>query len=272
MLTARTETDFGAVNMAFSSQSSHFDEDDFANDILQEWRMRIYKHVDALILPESDILELNAGTGIDSVRFAQQGHRSHATDLSDGMVSKIRGKIDSLSLHDAMTCQQVSFDQLYRVKGSYNYVFSNFGGLNCIADLAEVTRHLPALLKPGAIVTFVIMPPFCPWELSWVLKGDFKQAFRRWRKNGVMAHLEGSWFRTHYHSLSAIKEAFGTSFTYLTSEGIGVVSPPPAALSFVKSFPRITRFLNKVDRVVGKWPIFQRWGDHIIVTFAFKGA
>ncbi|HEY8933562.1 MAG TPA: class I SAM-dependent methyltransferase, partial [Cyclobacteriaceae bacterium] len=201
-----------SVNRAFSKQSTNYDVDDAQNKVLQDLRLQVYDHVNRWIKPNSTILELNAGTGIDAYHFVQQGHTVHATDLSDGMIAQINAKIQKYNLHNQLSCQQVSYDNLDKVTDKkFDYVFSNFGGLNCIQNLSEVTKNLPSLLNNGAYVTFVIMPPVCLWELLWFFKGHGKAAFRRFHKDGVMAHLEGEYFRTYYHSLRQIKEAFGSN-------------------------------------------------------------
>ncbi len=264
------ETHLENINSAFSKQAVHFDEDDFSNPILQQWRQQVYKHIDQFIKPNSTILELNAGTGIDAVRFSKQGHRVHATDLSDGMISVLNEKIIRLSLHKEITTQQVSFDNLSQVEGRYDYVFSNFGGLNCLEDLTKVTNAVHKLLNEGAIITWVIMPPICLWEWSWILKGQFKKAFRR-LDGKTTAHLEGEYFTTYYHSLSQIKKAFGLQFKFIKSEGLGIFSPPPSAVVFIKKYPALTKNLKYLDRVVQNYFPFNQWGDHIMVTFQYKG-
>jgi len=258
------------VDRAFSKQSTHFDEDDSSNPILQEWRQRIYAHVDKFLKPNSKILELNAGTGIDAIRFAEQGHSVRATDLSGGMITKMREKISIAVLTDKITVQQVSFDALDEVEGKFDYVFSNFGGLNCIDDLEKVSRHLPKLLNDGAFVTWVIMPRISPWEWTWILKGKIKTAFRRFNVNGTTARLEGESFTTFYHSLSKIEKSLGPTFRLINTEGLGVISPPPSAENFVKRFQTISYILNRIDRAASRMPLFNRWGDHIIVTFLFR--
>jgi len=255
------------VDRAFSRQSIHFDEDDFSNPILREWRQRIYSHVDQYLKPYSRILELNAGTGIDAIRFAQQGLTVHATDLSIGMIAKMREKISMASLTDKISVQQISFDQLDKVEGKFDYVFSNFGGLNCINDLVKVTRHLPKLLNEGAFITWVIMPRICPWEMMWLFRGKFKEAFRRFKNEGAIAHLEGESFITYYHSFNKIKKAFGSQFALVKTEGLGVFSPPPSALHFIKKFPQANRLMDRIDESLGKKIPFSHWGDHLVITF-----
>lgn len=255
------------VDAAFSRQSLHFDEDDFSNPILQAWRQRVYTHVDQFLKPHSKILELNCGTGIDAIRLASQGHTIHATDISGGMLSQLKQKISLQSLQNKITVEQLPFDQLDKLNGKFDYVFSNFGGLNCIDDLKKVTMHLPPLLNQEAFVTWVIMPRITPWEWTWALKAKFKDAFRRFTKDGVNAHLEGEFFKTHYFSLSEIRESFGAQFQLIRSEALGVFSPPPAAMSFVKRFPFLSDTLNGIDQSLANVFPFNRWGDHTIVTF-----
>lgn len=260
-----------AVNRGFSKQSFGYDEADNVNIILRDLRQQVYRHVGEFMKPGSHILELNAGTGLDAVHFVSLGHHVHATDISEGMIARIQGKIVANNLFERLTCQRLSFEDLDQVQGkNFDYVFSNFGGLNCIQDLYRVTRHLPGLLKPGSFVTWVIMPPVCLWELLWVFKGEWKQAFRRFARNGTVAHLEGEYFKTYYHSLKKIRSALGPSFRLIRSEGLAALSPPPHRGDFPLKHPSLYRFMRKIDGCVGKRAPFNRWADHIVVTLRYE--
>lgn len=259
-----------AVNRAFSKQSIAYDSDDSVNQVLQDMRQQVYQHVSVFMKKGSEILELNSGTGLDALHFVQQGHRVHATDLSDGMIAQIEKKIKDHQLNDRFSCQQLSYDDLRQLEGrKFDYLFSNFGGLNCIDELARVTTNFPALLNQGGFVTLVIMPPVCLWELLWIFKGHGKKAFRRFHKNGVMAHLEGEYFKTFYFSLSQIKKAFGPQFKFIKSEGLCALSPPPSRGDFPVKHPMLYNFLRKMDSLFRMNYPFNRWADHIIVTFQF---
>jgi ubiquinone/menaquinone biosynthesis C-methylase UbiE len=259
---------FASVDRAFSKQSHHYDAEDRANPILKDMREQVYRHVNRYLKAGCSILELNAGTGIDAMHFASLGHRVHATDLSSGMIEQIREKMHNFLSQCRLTCQQLSYDQLQRVNGEkFDYVFSNFGGLNCIQDLSDVTKNLSKLLHHGGYVTFVIMPPVSLWELAWILKGNPGQAFRRLHKDGVKAHLEGEFFETYYHSLTKIKNAFGPDFRLVRSEGLCSLSPPPSPKEFALRNPRLYKMLRRMDSLVRSIPPFNRWADHIIVTF-----
>jgi ubiquinone/menaquinone biosynthesis C-methylase UbiE len=236
---------------------------------LLAWRKQVYEHVNQFLPINSRILELNPGTGIDACHFVKVGHQVHCVELSDGMVEQIKTKIEKYRYQEKLTVQQSSYENLDLVKGKFDYVFSNFGGLNCTSDLTKVTRHLPPLLKEGAVVTWVIMPPICPWEIMWILKGHFKQGLRRFHKNGVMAHLEGEYFKTYYYSLPNIKKAFGKDFKLLQSEGLGVLSPPPSAKDFPRKHPQLYDLMIRWDKRVRLRFPFNRWGDHSIVSFQY---
>jgi ubiquinone/menaquinone biosynthesis C-methylase UbiE len=260
--------DHDPVNKAFSRQSAHYDHDDLNNVVLQDLRKQIYKHVDGFLLPGSRILELNAGTGIDAVRFVREGHHVHATDLSNGMVEQLERK-KTLPGMERLTIQQLSYHHLDRLtEKNFDLVFSNFGGLNCTDDLAAVGSHLPSLLKPGGHVTWVVMPVVSAWEIASVVKGN-RAAFRRWNRSGTMARLEGEQFRTWYHPLSSVRKALN-KFELLKVEGIASVSPPPHKIEFPLRYPRVYKLLRIADSVAGRHFPFNRWADHIIATFKLK--
>jgi ubiquinone/menaquinone biosynthesis C-methylase UbiE len=261
---------YEAVNRAFTKQAPHFDADDFENPILQKWRKQIYEHVERFLKPNSNILELNAGTAIDAVYFAQQGHRVHATDLSDGMIEQIKIKASDPALLGRLTYQQLSFEDLDQVEEkNFDYIFSNFGGLNCSDDLKKVTTHFPSLLKPGGYITWVIMPPVCPWELLSILKGN-KKAFRR-LKGDTQSRLGGEYFQMYYYSLSKIRTAMGPRFKLIKTEGLGALSPPPSRGDFPVRHPLLYNLLNIFDAGLRKIFPFNRWADHLIITFEAKG-
>ena len=260
------------VGRAFSKQSVNYDRDDSQNIVLLDMRKQVFDQVEKFIKSKGSILELNAGTGIDALHFVQHGHQVHATDLSDGMLFQIKEKIRIHQLQNKFTCQHLSYDQLDQLNGNkFDFVFSNFGGLNCIDDLSKVTKHLPAILNPGGYVTWVIMPPVCLWELFGIFKGHGKKAFRRFSKGGVIAHVEGEYFRTYYFTLSQIKKAFGSRFQFISSNGLCAISPPPSKVNFPIKYPALYKNLRKIDSILRSHYPFNRWADHIIVTVKFTG-
>ena len=244
-----------SVDAAFSRQSGHYDAGEKGHPILR-W-MRHQARADA-------------GTGLDAVFFAQQGCRVHATDLSQGMITELARKIEALELRDKITIQQCSFTALENVHaGPFDYVFSNFGGLNCAADLAPVISKLPLLLKPGGFVTVVMMPPICPWEIALIFRGHVKTAIRRLHRKGVMAHIEGVHFMAYYFTPAQVLRAFGKDFKRAALQGLASISPPPYMKNFPQRHPHLYKLLIAAEHRMARWPPFNSWADHFILTVQY---
>lgn len=263
--------DFTPVNRAFSSQSSHFDDDDEGNAILQWMRTRVRQHINAYLAPASLILELNAGTGIDALDLCRNGHHVVATDLSDGMIAELGKKARNPATQGRMEVKQCSFTELEPFYGrGFDHIFSNFGGLNCVDDLRKVTRHFGELIKPGGYATLVIMQPICPWELVMAAKGNFRHAFRRLKKQHTIAHLEGHYFDTWYFRPSQVMQALGTGFRKVSLKSLATFTPPPEHREFPKRHPKVFKILNRLDEKLGGLYPFNCWGDHFIITVQYQ--
>ncbi|MCU0439232.1 MAG: class I SAM-dependent methyltransferase [Raineya sp.] len=261
------------VNTAFSKQSAYFDAYDYSNEILVYMRTQVRNHVLKFLKKDDYILELNAGTGLDACFFAEYGCNVHATDISDGMLGRFQEKLDNYPhLQSKIQIQKCSYTELNQVKtASFNYVFSNFGGLNCISNLQKVTQHLPEKLQKGAYITWVVMPPVCLWEMKDIFKGQFSSALRRFKKNGTKAHLEGEYFDVFYFTPSQVQKSFGKSFKLVSLEGMGGIMPPPSKEDFPKKYPKLYQKLIKWDEKLRyKFP-FNAWADHFIITLQYMG-
>jgi ubiquinone/menaquinone biosynthesis C-methylase UbiE len=257
-----------AAAAAFSRQAPVFDGIYQEQPLIQYKRERVRSHVERFLKPGSRILELNAGTGNDALYFASKGHQVHATDISEGMMEVLRSKIPG-GVQTRITTEIRSFIELQQleVRGPYDLIFSNFGGLNCTDKLDQVLNQLSALLNPGGIVTLVIIPPFCLWESLFLFKGEFKTATRRWwaGKKGAPATIEGMDFRCWYYSPSFISKHLD-SFKVLRLEGLCTIVPPSYREHFPGRFPKTLDKLKKLEkRLATKWP-WRNIGDYFIMT------
>jgi ubiquinone/menaquinone biosynthesis C-methylase UbiE len=259
------------VARAFSRQSGGYDEHDVQNPILQYMRNAVRKHVLSIAKPESKILELNAGTGLDAAYFASNGFTVHATDVAQGMVSQIQKKIAELQLFNSLTVERQSFLDLSALpENEYDFVFSNFGGLNCAENLEEVIKQLSRILKRDASVCLVLMPKICPWEWTSLFKGNAGQAFRRLKSGGVMANVEGVKFRTVYYPATKIESMFGRNFKKIKLQGIGSIVPPPHHTFLPQKFPLLFKGLTRLESKLSlNWP-FNIWADHYILSMQFR--
>ena len=260
------------VAEAFSRTAEKYDRFAEGHPNLSRMRAKVYAHLLPHLVPGMRILELNAGTGSDAVFLAQQGFKVHATDIAPGMLSRLAEKVERLELRDRVSYQECSFMELDRIQeGPFDAVFSNLGGLNCATDLRQVAQGISTVLRPGGLVTWVVMPPICPWELALAFTGDFRYAFRRLSPRGTRAHLEGLHFIVHYFTPSQVRAALGPQFTPLVIEGLSIFAPPAESKNLALRHPRLYRSLCWLDDRLSRLPPFRGWGDFFIITFRYCG-
>lgn len=258
---------------AFSRQSDIFDEIYAGNTIVSYKRERVRAHVLNYLRPSGTILELNSGTGDDAIFFAKAGHQVHATDIATGMQQQLEAKVNNKNLQHLVSNELCSYTQLelLKKKGPYDHIFSNFAGLNCTGELDKVLKSLSPLLKPGGVVTLVILPQICLWELLLVFKGKFRTAFRRLgSKNGRKAHLEGTYFTCWYYDPSYLINRMKLSYDLLALEGLCTLVPPSYIEGFAEKHPAAYRFLkSKEEKLRSRWP-WKYIGDYYIISFTKK--
>lgn len=256
---------------AFSRTAEKYDAFAADHPHLTRMRNKVYAHVQRSVTGGARILELNAGTGTDAVQLAQRGYFVHATDIAPGMLNRLPEKVKTLGLQDRVTVESRSFLSLEDVPGApFDAVFSDLGGLNCIPDLSPVIRQLPEILKPGGIVTWVLMSHICLWELAEIFRGNFALAFRRLSRGRVRAHLEGLHFDVYYFSPRQVMQCFGDRFALLALEGLSVVTPTAESKNFARWHPRTYHVLSWLDdRLSPRWP-WNGWGDFYILTMQLR--
>ena len=258
---------------AFSRQSKIFDELYKNNSIIQYKRERVRAVVEQFAANNSNVLELNSGTGEDAIWLAEQGHTVHATDISPGMQEVLLSKVNALNLQDKISTEIISFTDLENLKErkEYDLIFSNFAGLNCTGELNKVLHSFAALLKSNGIAVLVILPNFCLWEFFLLFKGKFKTAFRRFfSSKGVPAHIEGAYFRCWYYNPSYIAKHLQNQFSVLTVEGLCTIVPPSYIEGFAEKHPKLFSFLKrKESKWKTRWP-WKNIGDYYIIVLEKK--
>src|SRR5690606_5912491 len=110
--------------------------------------------------------------------------------------------------------------------GSFDLVFSNFGGLNCISpiELKAVSEKLVSLLKPNGRLVIVLMGRKCLWETAYFLfKMKRKEAIRRRSAGPVTANIDNkSTQLTWYYSPKELQETFAPHFSLKALHPVGL--------------------------------------------------
>lgn len=265
------ETQDKIISNAFSREAENYDSVVTQNPVMARLREIIRTTTAKYIPPESSILEINAGTGLDALWFSERGYRVHATDIADGMLASLEKKVKSFNKPEQFTFQKLSFTELEKVNlAPFDGIFSNFGGLNCISDISDVINGTKKVLKHGGYLVWVFMPRICPWELIQIFRGKFNLATRRFSKNGRVANVRGASIITYYFSAKQIKQLLGKDFEVICLQSLSLFAPPMNQTRFINRFPRLTNFLLRLDEIFGKLPLFNQCGDFLILVARYK--
>lgn len=232
------------------------------------WRDAVWQELDAGFQPGSRVLELNCGTGVDAIHLAQSGVSVLACDISSRMICLAREHAMARGLHERLDFRVLATEQLAALEAGvmFDGAFSNFSGLNCVRDLAQVARNLAPVLKPGSPLFLCMLGRFAPWEKLWYLAhADWKAAFRTLRSNGGATAANA--VEVHYYSRRKIVESFSPRFKLRKWKGIGIAVPPSYMEHWARRFRAITTSLNRVDRLIGNAPVFRSFGGCILLEF-----
>ena len=161
--------------------------------------------------------------------------------------------------------RRLAIEDLASLAGPFDGAFSNFGGLNCVADLSAVASSLADLLRPGAPVLLCVMGPLVPWEWAgFVRRGEPGKAFRRLRRGGV----EWRGIAVRYPSPAALRRTFSPAFRPLRLAAVGALLPPTEWEAWSGRHPRLLAALARWERRLETVPPLPWLADHYIMELA----
>ncbi len=262
------------LETSFDAAAFSYDNDFTLSEIGKMQRKSVYDFLESKIISTNklSILEINCGTGEDAVWLANKGNSVMATDASAKMIDVARQKISS-SNKSNLQFQQADFSSLKEKFSNkkFDLIFSNFGGLNCVDadELKNLLQDFTGLLNPGGKLVMVIMGRKCLWEiLYFILKGQFKKAFRRSSKKAVSAHLGNGVFQnTWYFSPSEISGMVDKQLKLIGLKPIGFFVPPSYLEKFFSNKMFFLRFLFRLEKIFSNFSIFADYADHYFISF-----
>ncbi len=202
--------------------------------------------------PNARVLDLGCGTGEDALHLLASGAVVTAIDSSSAMVEIARSK--------GVDARLLSIEHLDELSETYDFVLSNFGALNCVADFAALRESLARRIHPGGVLALCVMNRFCMWELLYyAVRGQFGRASRRWSGKARVSELS-----VFYPSLRQIESALSPAFRLTGDAGIGVCVPP----SYVRALPPwLLKRFERLDSLVAGSRIGRAIGDHRLFIF-----
>ncbi len=231
-------------------------------------RNRVWKYLSSdLPKGSSKILELNCGTGEDAVHLLSLGHTVTATDLSLKMVEVTRHKLKPFNNGNA---QVLDLNNLNDLDVRFEYVFSNFGGLNCLSpgQVQNFSKTLNSRLESNGRFTAVIMGRKCWWERFYFgLKKDKTSKNRRLSKSAVLANVEGVDVPTWYYSPKEFVQLMEPEFKLINKRSIGLFVPPSYLDKAFENKRILLKVLYFFEKLSCGAPFLANRADHFYLTF-----
>jgi SAM-dependent methyltransferase len=252
-----------ARTAAFDGKAQGYDAEFTATALGSVLRAQVRERMSLAFAGRERLLELGCGTGEDAVWLARAGHRVVAIDASAEMIRVARQKVLAAGCADRVELHCLPMEKLHELpcEGRFEGVFSNFGAVNCVADIHALSRTMAEWLAPGAPLLFVAMGRLVPWEWAWYLaRGDRQRAFRRLARAG--AEWRGLTIR--YPTPAELARALRPDFVAQGVRPLGFALPPSFAASWLERSPRALTALTLIERVTHNWSACARLADHYI--------
>jgi SAM-dependent methyltransferase len=169
-------------------------------------RAQVWREIDSLFHRGDGILDLGCGTGDDAVHLISRGVEVVGIDSAPGMVEIARTR--------GVDAKQMAIEDLDSLTGEFDGAISDFGALNCVANLGNVRAALARLVRPHGKLALCVMSRYC-WRNAFVSK-DWRHLFRRWSGRTVWRGMD-----VYYRSSRSVARTFAPHFKWQRTVSIG---------------------------------------------------
>jgi ubiquinone/menaquinone biosynthesis C-methylase UbiE len=258
-----------AAGAAFDHLAQDYDRI-FTNSLIgRAQRDSVWKVLTRTFRANEKVLELNCGTGEDALFLAANGVSVLALDASPQMIARAEQRLQQNSSQVTVVFRELPTECIGKLhpETQFDGAFSNFSGLNCIADLDAVASSLAGLVKQGGRLVVCFSTRFCLIEILYYLAvGQWRKAFRRCKGYSEVT-LDGMQFTVYYPTLRKIRQSFAPDFRLSFCTGIGVAIPPSYFEGWVRRHAGLVPLLRCMEALLATFPILRSTGDHVLLCF-----
>jgi SAM-dependent methyltransferase len=163
-------------------------------------REQVWAEIDKLFHRGDRVLDLGCGTGDDAVHLMSRGVDVLGIDTAAGMVEIARTR--------GVDARQMAIEELASLEGKFDGAISNFGALNCVADLGRVNANLARLVRRQGRLALCVMSRYC---LS-----DGRHLMQRWSGHAVWRGID-----IYYRTTQSIARSFAPDFEFQRRVSVG---------------------------------------------------
>lgn len=254
---------------AFDGVAAVYHASNIANPLLDAMRRRLWRAIERHVPAGAHLLDLGCGPGTDEVAFAEHGYRVTAIDWSPAMVHEARQRVRGRALEGRVDVRHLGIHELDRLAPTvFDGVSSNLGPLNCVPDLPRAARLIADRIRPGGVLVASAIGRICPWEIAlYAARRDWRRLGVRFKPALTPVPLDGRTVWTRYYAPAWFVRVFGAAgFIPIERRALGLFTPPPYLEAFADRHPSTMAALQRVDDVLGGWPVLREMGDHFLVV------
>lgn len=270
-LLAQNEQNDLVNGAAFDEMAASYDESFTQTAVGQALRARVWSRLGKTFRATQRILELGCGTGEDALWLGRNGIEVVATDASARMIAIASQKLGLQKYGARVVFQCLRMEDLARLpdERSFDGSFSNFGAINCVADLPKLVAEVARRLAPGARLVWVVMGRHVPWEWIWFMaRGKPAKAMRRYRRRG--ADWRG--LKIAYPTPKQLSAVLKPHFEVVRVSPLGWALPPTYAAGWLERSPGALAALTRLETLAHDWQALAGAADHYILEAQVRAA
>jgi SAM-dependent methyltransferase len=261
------------LSQEFDAAADTYAERVLSNPVEAQARRRSSVLLARTFRDRARLLELGSGPGLETIPLLEAGHEVTAVDASAAMLRRLELRADEAGVRGRLTTLTSDMSDLAALSDDpFDGAYSTFGALNCAPDLSQLRTALAGRLRPGAPLLAGVYNRVSLPELGWYgLGGHPARALARLNSP---VRVGSSRFSVDWYPWTSgeIKRSFAPEFRWSSTQGIGLIAPPPELSSRLDHLPVLLPGLLRLDSLVDRTILGNLFGDQLMVRLHRVGS
>jgi ubiquinone/menaquinone biosynthesis C-methylase UbiE len=245
--------DYNSIKESYNEVSKIYDKDVLSNKNFYYLYLEALDYLFSQFKKGDVVLDLGCGTGLEAIPLAMRGVKVVGIDISEGMLSKLKKKLEILNIKN-VELYQMPISNIYKLikiygEESFDGAYSFFGPLNSEPNIYAVNYALYRLLKESASFIPIVINSWCLYDFL---------TFKPRKRFGMHRKFEYQ----YYNPIEFIK--IFKNFSVKEIRGLGVFLPHRNSKIKDKN---LLNLLFKIDSYVSKLFPFNYLGTDFLIKF-----